>query len=89
MAGRVQRMRQELADALRRVGAPAPDGGHWEHITSQIGMFAYTGLAASHVDKLREKHHVYMTRDGRMCMAALKPADVELVATAMRDVLAS
>ena len=52
-------------------------------------MFAYTGLAASHVDKLREKHHVYMTRDGRMCMAALKPADVELVATAMRDVLAS
>ena len=37
MAGRVQRMRQQLGDALRRLGAPSPDGGDWDHITSQIG----------------------------------------------------
>ena len=87
MASRVKRMRSELAEELRRLQAPAPDGGQWEHITSQIGMFAYTGLSAEHVDALREGHHIYMTRDGRMCMAALKPGDVGYVAQAMRQVL--
>ena len=87
MSGRVKRMRAALADELRRVSAPAPDGGAWEHITTQIGMFAYTGLSAAHVDALREEHHIYMTRDGRMCMAALKPGDVAYVAEAMRQVL--
>eukprot|EP00966_Prymnesium_polylepis_P050377 1166072-Prymnesium_polylepis.1 len=87
MAGRVQRMRSMLADELRRVGAPSPDGGRWEHVTSQIGMFAFTGLSAEHVDALRAHHHIYLTRDGRMSMAAMKPGDVEYVARAMRDVL--
>lgn len=87
MAGRVRRMRAELAAALVRLGAPAPDGGRWEHLTAQIGMFAYTGLSAQHVDALRERYHVYMTRDGRACMAALKPDDVEYVADAMNKVL--
>ena len=87
MAGRVRRMRAELAAALVRLGAPAPDGGRWEHLTAQIGMFAYTGLSAQHVDALRERYHVYMTRDGRACMAALKPDDVEYVAGAMNKVL--
>jgi aspartate/tyrosine/aromatic aminotransferase len=36
MASRVRRMRTELAVELRRVGAPAPDGGQWEHITAQV-----------------------------------------------------
>ena len=88
MAGRVRRMREQLAAELVRIGAPSPDGGSWQHITSQIGMFAYTGLSAAHVDELREAHHVYMTRDGRMCMAALKPGDVGYVAAAMKEVLA-
>jgi aspartate aminotransferase, mitochondrial len=87
MAGRVRRMRSELREALRANGTPAPGGGDWQHITDQIGMFAYTGLKAAHVDALRERHHVYMTRDGRMCMAALKPGDVAYVAGAMRQVL--
>jgi aspartate aminotransferase len=78
MAGRVRRMRTELREALLANGTPAPDGGKWEHITDQIGMFAYTGLSAAHVDALRERHHVYMTRDGRCCMAALKPGDVDV-----------
>ena len=50
-------------------------------------MFAYTGLSAAHVDALRAEHHVYLTRDGRMSMAGLKPGDIEYVAAAMRDVL--
>ena len=55
MANRVHRMRVLLADALRAEGAPSPDGGDWGHVVDQIGMFAYTGLSASHVDSLRER----------------------------------
>lgn len=86
MASRVRRMRQMLADELRAVGAPAPDGGDWSHVTSQIGMFAYTGLSAPQVDAMRADHHVYLTRDGRMSMAGMQPDDVPLVARAVHTV---
>ena len=87
MATRVQTMRSLLVSALRAAGAPSPDGGDWSHVVDQIGMFAYTGLSASHVDALRTDHHVYLTRDGRMSMAAMKPGDVDYVAEAIREVL--
>ena len=87
MATRVQTMRSLLVEALRAAGAPSTDGGDWSHVVDQIGMFAFTGLHASHVDALRLEHHIYLTRDGRMSMAAMKPADVDYVAKAIRDVL--
>ena len=40
MADRIITMREKLHSALKEVGAP----GSWDHITSQIGMFSYTGL---------------------------------------------
>ena len=40
MAKRILEMRHALRDCLERMGTP----GHWDHITSQIGMFSYTGL---------------------------------------------
>ena len=83
MADRIIAMR----DALRANLAAAGSTRDWSHITDQIGMFAYTGLSAASVDALRERHHIYMTRDGRMCMAALKPGDVEYVSAAMKEVL--
>lgn len=38
MAGRIQNMRQLLYDELKKRNI------HWNHITTQIGMFGYTGL---------------------------------------------
>lgn len=40
MADRIIQMRKELRGAIERLNAP----GKWDHITSQIGMFSYTGL---------------------------------------------
>ena len=40
MADRVKLMRKELLQRLRALGVP----GKWDHITSQQGMFSYTGL---------------------------------------------
>ncbi len=41
MSVRIQDMRKELLDELVRLGTP----GSWTHITSQIGMFSFTGLS--------------------------------------------
>lgn len=40
MSSRIIEMRDALRTALERLGTP----GDWNHITSQIGMFSYTGL---------------------------------------------
>ena len=55
-------------------------------MTDQIGMFAYTGLQAAQVDALRTDFHIYLTRDGRMSMAGMKPSDVPYVASAIKAV---
>ena len=40
MAKRIIDMRKALKEALLALNTP----GNWDHITSQIGMFSYTGL---------------------------------------------
>ena len=41
MADRIINMRQGLRQRLEKLGTP----GDWSHITTQIGMFSYTGLS--------------------------------------------
>ncbi|KAJ8600978.1 hypothetical protein CTAYLR_006322 [Chrysophaeum taylorii] len=59
----------------------------WDHITSQIGMFCFTGLTKSQVLELREKHHVYMLDNGRVSMAGVNTRNVEPLAAAIAAVL--
>jgi aspartate/tyrosine/aromatic aminotransferase len=42
MSGRINAMRKELRAELEKSRTP----GDWSHITSQIGMFSFTGLTA-------------------------------------------
>jgi aspartate aminotransferase len=56
MSGRILEMRSGLKERLVAKGTP----GNWDHITSQIGMFSFTGLSEEQVMKLRSKWHVYM-----------------------------
>lgn len=46
MSNRIVAMRTALVDALKKIDCPTPNPIYpdWSHITSQIGMFAYTGL---------------------------------------------
>ena len=44
MSGRIIKMRAALKQKLDELGTP----GNWDHITSQIGMFSYTGLNRKH-----------------------------------------
>ena len=82
MANRIGDMRAALRAALEAAGS-ARD---WAHVTDQIGMFCYTGMSEAEVDALREEHHVYCTRDGRISMAGVTTENVGRLAAAMRAV---
>ncbi|KAJ1483282.1 pyridoxal phosphate-dependent transferase [Baffinella frigidus] len=91
MSDRIVTMRTSLIEALKANGCPTPSTvfADWSHITSQIGMFAYTGLQAKHVDLLASKFHIYCTKNGRFSMAGINPGNVKYIADAMKDVLAT
>ena len=83
MSGRIIQQRQALKAELDRLGTP----GNWEHITSQIGMFSFTGITEKQVLAIREKWHVYMTKNGRISMAGLNTHNVKYFAEALDDVV--
>lgn len=81
MAGRIERMRRELRAALE-ARLPSRD---WSFITSQIGMFSFTGLSPDQVDNMASKWFVFMTKDGRVSMAGLNSKSVDRLADAIVD----
>ncbi|KAL9105938.1 MAG: hypothetical protein Q9227_008962 [Pyrenula ochraceoflavens] len=83
MSGRIIEMRKALKGMLDQMGTP----GTWEHITSQIGMFSFTGLTEKQVGMLRDKFHIYMTKNGRISMAGLNTNNVEYFAKAVDSVV--
>ncbi|KAF2230130.1 aspartate aminotransferase [Viridothelium virens] len=83
MSGRINTMRESLKQGLDQLQTP----GQWGHITSQIGMFSFTGLSKSQVLSLREKWHVYMVETGRISMAGLNSGNVRYFAEAVDDVV--
>ena len=78
MRARIQEMRALLAQRLE----DATGGGSFDFIRTQRGMFSLLGVSAQAVDRLREKHHIYMTADGRMNLAGITPHNVDYVAAA-------
>jgi len=82
MADRIISMRAGLVKELKAAGSKRD----WSHITSQIGMFCFSGLTADQVEALKNKWHVYMTKDGRISMAGVSSDKVKYLAEAIHDV---
>lgn len=83
MSNRIITMRKLLKDELIRLETP----GTWDHLTSQIGMFSFTGLTPSQAMELRHKWHVYMAETGRISVAGLNMGNVKYFAEAIDDVV--
>lgn len=83
MSGRIIEMRKSLKAELDKLNTP----GNWDHITGQIGMFSFTGISEKQVLAIREKWHVYMTKNGRISMAGLNTGNVKYFAEALDDVV--
>jgi aspartate aminotransferase, mitochondrial len=82
MADRINHMRIVLRTHLVELGSKRS----WDHVTKQIGMFAYSGLSKEQVIQMRDKHHIYCTLDGRISMAGVTSGNVEYIANAIHDV---
>ena len=73
---RIDSMRKLLRKNLEQIGAK----GTWNHVTNQIGMFSFTGLTPKQSDTMVNKHHIYMTKNGRISVAGLTAENVPYVA---------
>ncbi|GAM84577.1 hypothetical protein ANO11243_025730 [Dothideomycetidae sp. 11243] len=82
MADRIIKMRALLKGNLEKLGS----SHKWDHITDQIGMFAYTGLKPEQMDALAKDHSVYATKDGRISVAGITTSNVGRLAEAMHKV---
>jgi len=83
MASRIAEMRDGLRSRLEKLGTP----GQWDHITSQIGMFSYTGLSATQVKMLKDKYHIYLLSSGRVNICGLTTKNIDYVAEGINDVV--
>jgi aspartate aminotransferase len=76
MRARIADMRVLLAQELRR----ATGAGTFDFIRAQRGMFSLLGVSSQTVERLRERHHIYMLSDSRMNLAGIMPHNVNYVA---------
>ncbi len=83
MRVRIKAMRQKLVDSLKSAGVQQD----MSFITTQIGMFSYSGLTKDQMVRLRTEFGVYGTDTGRMCVAALNSKNIDYVCASIAKVV--
>jgi aromatic-amino-acid transaminase len=83
MRVRIKAMRQKLVDGLKAAGVQQD----MSFITTQIGMFSYSGLSKEQMQRLRTEFGVYGTDTGRMCVAALNSKNIDHVCKSIAAVV--
>lgn len=82
MSTRMKQMRTGIVANLKAKGSTHD----WSHVTSQIGMFAYTGLSVEQVNQLKDEYAIFMTADGRISIAGLNTGNLDYIADAFHKV---
>jgi aromatic-amino-acid transaminase len=80
---RIKQMRIALVEKLKAAGVKED----MSFITTQIGMFSYSGLGKDQMVRLRNEFGVYGTDTGRMCVAALNSKNIDYVCASVAKVL--
>ncbi|TXL62416.1 amino acid aminotransferase [Zeimonas arvi] len=84
MRERIRQMRVQLVEKLKARGVKQD----FSFVTTQRGMFSYSGLTSAQVDRLREEFGIYAIATGRICLAALNSRNIDPVADAIAKVVA-
>lgn len=82
MRDRMLTLRHSLSAALARTCNAEMAAA----IDNQRGMFSMLPLTPEAVDTLRQQHHIYMTRDGRINIAGVNLAAIDYIAKAVGSV---
>ncbi|XHF98617.1 hypothetical protein AWENTII_002164 [Aspergillus wentii] len=85
MSNRLCGIREEIRAQLEARSTP----GSWAFLSSQIGMFSYTGLSKSQILCLKHKWNIYMAENGRISVAGLNPQNLNYFIDAVDDVVRS
>jgi aromatic-amino-acid transaminase len=83
MRVRIKAMRAAFVEKLKAAGVKQD----MSFITTQIGMFSYSGLSKDQMVRLRNEFGVYGTDTGRMCVAALNSKNIDYVCASIAKVL--
>lgn len=83
MRVRIKAMRQKLVEGLKAAGVKQD----MSFITTQVGMFSYSGLSKDQMVRLRNEFGVYGTDTGRMCVAALNDKNIDYVCQSIAKVV--
>lgn len=82
MVVRITSMRILLVDNLKKLGSTHD----WSHLTNQTGMFGYSGLNDNQVKRLADEFSIYLTKNGRISIAAITSKNCEYLANAIHQV---
>jgi aromatic-amino-acid transaminase len=83
MRDRIKAMRHELVAQMKAAGVQGDLG----YITTQVGMFSYSGLGKEQMLRLRSEFGIYGLESGRICVAALNTRNIGAVAAALAKVM--
>lgn len=83
MCNRLNFIRTRLFELLVENNVP----GNWNHLLLQRGMFSFTGLSKSVIEKLQQDHHIYMLDNGRISLAGLNTSNIERFVQAIKTVI--
>jgi aromatic-amino-acid transaminase len=75
MRERIKAMRVALVEKLRAAGVSSD----LSYITAQKGMFSYSGLSKTQMERLRSEFGIYGVDSGRMCVAAINSRNIDAV----------
>ncbi|NYT66052.1 aspartate/tyrosine/aromatic aminotransferase [Alcaligenaceae bacterium] len=84
MRDRIREMRAQFVAKLKEHGVTQ----NFDFVLQQRGMFSYSGLTATQVDRLREEFGIYAVSSGRICVAALNSRNIDYVTQSIAQVLA-
>jgi aromatic-amino-acid transaminase len=82
MRVRIKEMRAALLSKLKSAGIQQD----MSFITTQKGMFSYSGLNATQMQRLRSEFGIYGVDSGRICVAALNHNNIDAVVHAIAQV---
>jgi aromatic-amino-acid transaminase len=85
---RIRTMRERLVTQLAAAGV-ANGAGELAYIVEQKGMFSYSGLNASQMQRLRSEFAVYGVDSGRICVAAINSRNLDRVVRGLAAVMRS
>jgi aromatic-amino-acid transaminase len=83
MRDRIKTVRRQLVDKIRSIRADFD----FSFIARQRGLFSYSGLSRSQVQRLRDEYGLYAIDSGRICVPAINSGNIDYIAKGIASVL--